>query len=51
MTQDLTNKRVRCEVFSRVVGYLRPVSQWNEGKVCEKEIRKDYNKQLECCSN
>jgi len=22
----------RCEVYSRVVGYLRPVSQWNEGK-------------------
>jgi len=21
-----------CEVYSRVVGYLRPVSQWNEGK-------------------
>ncbi|NLF87021.1 MAG: hypothetical protein GX571_13060, partial [Lentisphaerae bacterium] len=20
------------EVYSRVVGYLRPVSQWNEGK-------------------
>ena len=24
-----------CEVYSRVVGYLRPVSQWNEGKQAE----------------
>ena len=23
---------VKTEVFSRVVGYIRPVSQWNEGK-------------------
>ena len=25
----------KCEVYSRVVGYLRPVSQWNEGKQAE----------------
>lgn len=25
-------ERTRCEVYSRVVGYLRPVEQWNEGK-------------------
>ncbi len=24
-----------CEVYSRVVGYLRPVSQWNKGKQAE----------------
>ena len=24
--------RTKCEVYSRVVGYLRPVQQWNEGK-------------------
>ncbi len=24
--------RVPCEVYSRVVGYLRPVQAWNEGK-------------------
>ena len=24
--------KVPCEVYSRVVGYLRPVSAWNEGK-------------------
>jgi len=24
--------RTRCEVYSRIVGYLRPVNQWNDGK-------------------
>lgn len=31
-----------CEVFSRVVGYIRPVRQWNEGKKTEFEIRKTF---------
>ncbi len=31
-----------CEVYSRVVGYLRPVSQWNEGKQKEHEERKAF---------
>ncbi len=30
--KELEKKRVPCEVYSRVVGYIRPVSQWNEGK-------------------
>ena len=24
--------RTKTEVYSRIVGYLRPVNQWNEGK-------------------
>lgn len=32
-----------CEVYSRVVGYLRPVSQWNNGKQAEFEIRKVFS--------
>ncbi|MCK5581424.1 MAG: ribonucleoside triphosphate reductase [Candidatus Omnitrophica bacterium] len=31
-----------CEVYSRVVGYLRPVKQWNKGKKEEFAIRKTY---------
>jgi ribonucleoside-triphosphate reductase len=31
-----------CEVYSRVVGYLRPVSQWNEGKQQEYKERKEF---------
>jgi ribonucleoside-triphosphate reductase len=31
-----------CEVFSRVVGYIRPVQQWNKGKVEEFAARKTF---------
>ncbi len=33
-----------CEVYSRVVGYVRPVNQWNEGKRTEFKNRKTYIK-------
>lgn len=32
-----------CEVYSRVVGYLRPIVQWNEGKQAEWKDRKVFN--------
>ena len=31
-----------CEVWSRIVGYFRPVDQWNTGKKGEFEQRKEY---------
>jgi len=31
-----------CEVYSRIVGYLRPISQWNKGKQEEFKERKEY---------
>lgn len=31
-----------CEVFSRVVGYLRPTKNWNTGKVAEFNNRKMF---------
>jgi hypothetical protein len=31
-----------CEVYSRVVGYLRPVSQYNIGKKEEYKMRKEF---------
>lgn len=31
-----------CEVYSRIVGYLRPVKQWNRGKKQEFVTRKTY---------
>ncbi|MBP7230475.1 MAG: ribonucleoside triphosphate reductase [Syntrophaceae bacterium] len=34
--------RADCEVYSRVVGYLRPVRQWNKGKQEEFGLRKTY---------
>ena len=33
---------VRTEVFSRVVGYIRPVNQWNDGKQEEFRQRKTF---------
>ena len=32
----------KCEVYSRVVGYLSPVSEWNKGKKEEFKQRKEY---------
>ncbi|MFH1820563.1 MAG: anaerobic ribonucleoside-triphosphate reductase, partial [Candidatus Nealsonbacteria bacterium] len=32
-----------CEVYSRIVGYLRPVSQWNKGKKEEFNDRKNIS--------
>ncbi len=34
------------EVYSRVVGYLRPVDQWNDGKQAEFSIRKTFDKSM-----
>ena len=33
-----------CIVYSRIVGYLRPVSQWNDGKAAEFKDRKLFDK-------
>ena len=37
----LTNHR-QCQVYSRVVGYLRPVQQWHIGKQQEFKERKEF---------
>ncbi len=34
---------VPVEVYSRVVGYYRPVNQWNKGKQEEFKERKEYS--------
>jgi len=31
-----------CEVYSRVVGYIRPVDQWHMGKQQEYKDRKEF---------
>jgi ribonucleoside-triphosphate reductase len=33
-----------CEVYSRVVGFLRPVGQWNKGKKAEFAMRHHFDK-------
>ena len=46
----LNGKQVNCpvcntdtEIYSRVVGYLRPIKQWNNGKQAEFSMRKAFN--------
>ena len=41
INQTLTNFR-KCAVYSRVVGFLRPVSDWNKGKTAEWNDRKSF---------
>ena len=36
------NERTRCEVWTRVMGYHRPVSQFNAGKQSEQRERVMY---------
>jgi ribonucleoside-triphosphate reductase len=36
----------KCEVYSRVVGYLRPVDQWNDGKQAEFVARRTFDKSV-----
>lgn len=36
-------QRTKCEVYSRVCGYIRPVAQWNEGKAEEFKDRKLFS--------
>ena len=43
ISTNLEQKRTKCEVYSRVVGYIRPVSQWNEGKQAEYEDRIEFS--------
>jgi ribonucleoside-triphosphate reductase len=45
--QDERNQgRTRCEVYSRVVGFLSPLSQWNPGKKEEYKDRVTFDKVL-----
>ncbi len=40
MTKNCNGKT---EVYSRVVGFFRPVQQWNHGKKSEYEERETYD--------
>lgn len=43
-------KGSNCEVYSRVVGYLRPVQNWNKGKKEEFSMRKNMKMSCGCGS-
>ncbi|HRJ73641.1 MAG TPA: anaerobic ribonucleoside-triphosphate reductase [Terrimicrobiaceae bacterium] len=36
------HERQRCEIWTRVMGYHRPVSQFNAGKQSEHQERRPY---------
>ena len=42
MSPIKTTQRQECQIFSRVTGYLTPVSQWNDAKVAEFNQRKTF---------
>lgn len=49
MNEDLNlndEERQPCECWSRVMGYLRPKSQYNKGKVSEFEERKSFEESV-----
>ena len=37
-------KKIPCEVYSRIVGYMRPVRQWNKAKRQEYADRVVYER-------
>lgn len=40
--KEIRSKRTPCECYARVVGYVRPVNQWNGGKQSEFADRKNF---------
>jgi len=40
--EEKDKDRTKCEIYSRVVGYMRPVKQWNKGKQQEFKERKVF---------
>jgi ribonucleoside-triphosphate reductase (formate) len=41
--KENNENRTRCQVFTRCVGYLRPVDSMNEGKQAEVKDRKLFD--------
>jgi anaerobic ribonucleoside-triphosphate reductase len=41
-TQKQVTVKIPCEVYSRIVGYLRPVQNWHQGKQQEFSERKTF---------
>jgi len=42
-TENLQDKRTRCEVWTRVMGYHRPTSHFNIGKKSEHYSRQHFS--------
>ena len=46
MVNNMTKKRQECEVFSRSMGYIRPIDNFNIGKRAEFEERKTFKENI-----
>lgn len=44
------NERQPCEIWTRVMGYHRPVDAWNEGKKSEHATRKWFTEERAAAS-
>lgn len=42
----LENKRTKCIVYTRVMGYCRPVEMFNVGKLAEHKDRKMFKEKI-----
>ena len=42
----MTKCGMKCEVFSRIVGYHRPVQNWNKGKKEEFKERVEFDEKV-----
>ncbi|MGB9723710.1 MAG: anaerobic ribonucleoside-triphosphate reductase [Chloroflexia bacterium] len=42
LPQQKEERRIPCEVYSRIVGYLRPVQNWHRGKQQEFQERRMF---------
>ena len=42
----MTKERQKCETFSRAMGYIRPVSNFNIGKKAEYDERKTFKENI-----
>jgi len=40
--------KTKCEVYSRVVGYIRPISNWNDSKQAEFSDRLKFDSSMKC---
>ncbi|HNW05486.1 MAG TPA: anaerobic ribonucleoside-triphosphate reductase [archaeon] len=49
METGLESKRQKCEVYSRVVGFVRRVDAWNYGKQAEFKDRKLFKVEENNC--
>ncbi len=46
--EKLNNKRQKCIVYTRVMGYHRPVESFNVGKIGEHKQRKQFIESKNC---